>query len=125
MLVRDACLLNMMMDSEDVTGNNFHFCQVTHTEDDVTKYIQYKARRDVAPMRYSFIDVGIAKRYPLDCQDRTMSGLWGQDKTLPEFRDGFSGPIDPFKTDVCQLGSVFARIVQVSWHACLLAIFLK
>lgn len=102
------------MDSESITGNNFHFCQVTHREDDVTKSIQYKARRDVGPMRYFYIDVGISRKYPPDCPQRTISGRWGQDKTLPEFQHGLSGPIDPFKTDICQLGSVFARIVQVS-----------
>lgn len=115
------------MDSEAITGNNSHFAQVTCTEDDITKSIQYKARRDVGPIKYFYIDVGISIQYSSLAlsHDRAISGLWGQDKTLAEFRRSFSSPVDPFMTDICHLGSVFARIVQVSRYALYRSFFSK
>lgn len=81
------------------------------TEHDIKKYINYKSRRDVGTVRYVIIDVGLSDQFQPGEKPRYY-GSWGQDGTIPEFQKHRVAH-DPYKTDVCQLGNVFKRLVQV------------
>lgn len=91
--------------------NGFHMTDNARAERSVTKYISYKTRREVGPIRYVIIDVGISERFLPGDRPR-YCGSWGQDKTIPEFRVKEAAH-DPYKTDVCPLGNVLKRLVQV------------
>ena len=67
------------------------------------KYYQRTAR----PVKYFFIDFGIARRYesldPPPLEDLVLGG----NKSLPEYRLKID-PCNPFPTDIYYLGSLFA-----------------
>jgi hypothetical protein len=109
-----------MMDATMVAPGGFHMTDGARTEHDIKKYINYKSRRDVGGVRYFIIDVGMSQQYQSGEKPRYY-GYWGQDRTIPEFqKDGVAH--DPFKTDVCQLGNVFKRIVQVRDMSCVVCL---
>lgn len=112
-MFRDACFLNMVMDPTGVVVDDFHFSQHIKRADNVTKPIRYKARREIAKVNYFLIDAGISIMFPPDRHDRNLSGLWGAEKNIPEHQAHLQC-IDPFRTDVCQMGMVLKRFVKVN-----------
>ncbi|KIJ23929.1 hypothetical protein M422DRAFT_120389, partial [Sphaerobolus stellatus SS14] len=104
----DAFLFNIMMDSSQLIPRGFHFAN-KNTHDGVTNgKFDFEDRRDVAPVSYYFIDFGLSSRFPSFEKRGNFTGRVGQDRTVPEFSDTIAW--DPFKVDIYQLGSVFARI---------------
>lgn len=94
-----------------VAPDGFHMTDGARREHNIKKYINYKSRRDVGPIRYFIIDVGLSEQFRTGEKPRYY-GSWGQDETIPEFQK-LGVAHDPFKTDICQLGNVLKRIVQV------------
>lgn len=111
-LYRDVCFLNLMVDASMLAPGGFHMTgDGARTEHDIKKYINYKSRRDVGPIRYFIIDLGMSEQFRSGESPRYY-GSWGQDETIPEFQN-HDVAHNPYKTDVCQLGNVLKRIVQV------------
>jgi hypothetical protein len=69
--------------------------------------------RTYHPLRYYFIDFGIARRYEPENLPVQEPILQGGDRTAPEHAN-LSGTCDPFPTDVYYLGNMiredFARV---------------
>ena len=62
--------------------------------------------RTAHPVRYYFIDFGLSRQYnPEDGPPRAIP-IRGGDKSVPEFRDWNSEPLDPFPTDIYYLGNL-------------------
>lgn len=110
-LYRDVCFYNLMIDATKLAPNGFHMTDSARTEHNITKYIRYKTRREVGSIRYVIIDVGISEQFRPREQPRCY-GSWGQDRTILEFQSKGVAH-DPYKTDVCQLGNVLKRLIQV------------
>ncbi|KAG6893292.1 hypothetical protein C0992_010570, partial [Termitomyces sp. T32_za158] len=100
---RDACYLNLMMDASKIIPRGFHPVKI-RTHDGVTLDKERHDRWSVAPVKYYFIDFGLSRYYP-DEPWETMTGLCGQDRTVPELVA--KEPYDPFKLDIFQLGNAF------------------
>ncbi|KAF8955331.1 hypothetical protein BDZ97DRAFT_1858275 [Flammula alnicola] len=104
---RDACFLNLMMDSSKVIPNGFHFGNWI-MEDGVERWIKWVDRRSVAPVNYYFIDFGLSCKFHPRRTDTRAIGKVGQDRTVPEMSN--ESFYDPFKTDVYQLGNILPKI---------------
>ncbi|KAJ7480032.1 kinase-like domain-containing protein [Mycena galericulata] len=101
---RDACMYNLMMDATNVIPYGFHF-SMPCTEAGVGYGVNWRARSSVAPVDYYFIDFGLADYLPEGPEHATDTGVFGQDKTVPELSATI--PYNPFKVDIYQLGNVF------------------
>ncbi|KAG6871495.1 hypothetical protein C0992_011122, partial [Termitomyces sp. T32_za158] len=105
---RDACYLNLMMDASKVIPRGFHPVNI-HSHDGVTRRQERHDRWSVAPVKYYFIDFGLSRYYP-DQPWETITGLCGQDRTVPELVA--NEPYDPFKLDIFQLGNAFLELMM-------------
>lgn len=101
------------MDPAGVAVDKFHFSEPTQRANDVMETIRYKPRREVTRVNYFLIDTGISIMFPPDPHYRSLSGSWGAEKSIPEHQAHVKG-IDPFHTDVCQMGMVLKRFVKVN-----------
>lgn len=100
------------MDPAGVAVDEFHFSETTRRADNFSQTIRYKPRREVTRVNYFLIDAGISIMFPPDNHHRSLSGSWGAEKDIPEHQAHLKG-IDPFHTDVCQMGMVLKRFVKV------------
>lgn len=104
-----------MMDPTNEIPGGFHFAEYSRKPDG-KKWITYRSRRSVAPVKYYFIDYETALLYPGN--EHESYGVIGQDRTAPEFADE-NALYDPFKLDVYQLGRVITELMEVSsCHVC-------
>lgn len=61
------------------------------------------------PVRYYFVDFGIAVSIPAEVQPKRAIGAYGLDQDVPEL--SFTTPYDPFKVDVFIVGNLFRKQV--------------
>ena len=113
-MLRDACFLNMVMDPAGVAVDEPHFSKPAWRANDITENIRYKARRDVEQVKYFLIDTGISIMFPPDRHHRSLSGSWGAERNVPEHQAHLNCIVDPFHTDVYQMGMVLKRFVKVN-----------
>lgn len=59
------------------------------------------------PVKYYFVDFGIAVRIPPDVQPKRALGDYGIDREVPEL--SVTVPYDPFKVDIFIVGNVFRK----------------
>ncbi|KAG6909502.1 hypothetical protein DXG01_017059 [Tephrocybe rancida] len=107
---RDMCYGNLMMDgSRTIPDGNHFFRPHTHNGVLLAKF-NWKEHWSVRPVQYYFIDLGLPCYYPEDAPLETITGLNGQDRTVPELlRDV---PYDPFKVDIYQLGNALLQVIN-------------
>ncbi|KAJ6498044.1 hypothetical protein C8R47DRAFT_1112658 [Mycena vitilis] len=106
---RDACAGNMVMDATRAIPGGYHFSQ-PWTENGVDFGVYWRARSFVSPVEYYFIDFGLSDYCPDGPEATRDVGVFGQDKTVPEFSDTVS--YNPFKVDIYQLGNVFMDLLK-------------
>lgn len=99
------------MDISKAVPKGYHFAE-PHTHDGFTWKFEWRDRWSIRPVQYYFIDFGLSCQYPPGLTDIKDSGIYGQDKTVPEF--AHTAPYDPFKLDIYQLGNVIVKVSQVS-----------
>ena len=108
LLLRDACRLNLLMDSSELLPEGFHFA-ARWTRDGYHP-IRPRSRSSVSPIKYYFIDFGTSYRQSAENPDPHGHSIVGQDKTVPEFQQGELGlAYDPYKVDIYQLGSAVVK----------------
>ncbi|KAG6875490.1 hypothetical protein C0992_003628 [Termitomyces sp. T32_za158] len=83
----------------------FHFGEPLNYDVMSCRELKWKSRSSARPMQYYFIDFDISKHYTIDENLETMTGLMGQDRTVPELLD--NKPYNPFQVDIYQLGNAF------------------
>ena len=109
---RDSCQGNIMMDSRRLIPKGFHFsAQWSHDPPFYYDRFTHSTRMAVAPVDYFFVDYGLSTRFSNYDQRSLVTGIAGQNKTVPELSDEV--PYDPFKVDIYQLGGVFSELIEV------------
>lgn len=112
---RDACWLNLMMDSSKMIPGGFH-PQRPFTENGVRFKLKWKSRTSVAPVDYYIIDFGLSSWFRDPTVDTRTTGKYGQNKKVPEFQS--PDPHNTFKVDIYQLGDVINELMEVSVVLC-------
>ena len=103
-----------MMDAQDMYPNGWHPSD-HELERDGRTIAKPLRRREVASLRYYFIDFGISTLHK-DPKDREfVSGNDGLDQDAPELDWDF--PYDPYPLDVFILGNVYKRTFLEVCHA--------
>lgn len=96
-----------MMDADAMFPKGFHPVS-TAMDTSGSKLVHPKRRRDTTPaVRYYFIDFGISSMFDHGAAERKVTGLEGQDPSVPEL--SLTVPYDPFLVDVYILGNVFKQ----------------
>ncbi|KAL5513779.1 hypothetical protein ACEPAH_4180 [Sanghuangporus vaninii] len=102
---RDCSDLNIMMDPAAMYPKGFHPVNTRH-DDTGIRWARPKHRRDVlGSIRYYYIDFGISTSFDSSDTTRTVVGIEGQERSVPELSEEV--PYDPFLTDIFILGKVF------------------
>jgi serine/threonine protein kinase len=108
---RDACFGNIMMDASDMYPEGWHFTSLDDMNKAFTRKAVHLSRSEVpTPIRYYFIDFGIAVRFESSQTSRLALPVLGADKTAPELQGENEDPIDPFPTDVYYMGNTINRM---------------
>jgi hypothetical protein len=99
-----------MMDASELVPGGFHF-DMPYTRDGIIEWREWRERKSDKSLRYYLIDFGLSNWYPPGMKDIRVTGIVGQDKTVPERSRTIY--YDPFKMDIYQLGNVFKRVIEV------------
>ncbi|KAJ7162161.1 hypothetical protein C8R46DRAFT_1222303 [Mycena filopes] len=103
---RDCTLQNIVMDGRPLFSEPWHPVW-TYKSWDYSRRLGFHTRTQ-RPVKYYFIDFGIAKRYtPEQCPPLEPIHL-GIDRTVPEFQ-GSSLEANPFPTDVYYIGNMIRK----------------
>ncbi|KAH0583283.1 hypothetical protein H2248_011158 [Termitomyces sp. 'cryptogamus'] len=105
----DVCQLNLMMEMTQVIPRGVHFVR-RWTHDGVNEKLEWKTRWSVRPNKYYFIDFGHSYVIPLHITKPVGIGIYGQDKTVPEFQS--PNPYNPFLMEIYQLGNVLMNLIK-------------
>ncbi|KAJ6552929.1 kinase-like domain-containing protein [Mycena capillaripes] len=111
---RDISTANIVMDASQMIPGGFHFLSPL-TSDGVNHLREYsgddsephiiKSRTDAGPMRYYFIDFGLAVRFPsLETRGLVTGDVGRLRKHVPEL--SATVPYDPFKVDMRLMGEM-------------------
>lgn len=109
---RDPCWFNLMMDASNIIPRGTHFA-APDTHDGFSRSFKWRQRWSVRPIQYYYIDFDISRRYHPEARNLDLKEMSraGQDRTAPEFKK--SGPYNPFKVDVYQLGNAILKLIDV------------
>ncbi|EGO02257.1 hypothetical protein SERLA73DRAFT_48387 [Serpula lacrymans var. lacrymans S7.3] len=108
---RDCAGPNIMMDARPLYTQEWHPVRRNYTTDGVYE-LQPRARIDF-PVRYFFVDFGLATRFEPG-QPRRVTGGKGRDQDVPELSNVV--PYDPFKVDVFILGHLYQTDFHEKFH---------
>lgn len=98
------------MDPTKVIPKGFH-PQRMRTTNGTSYGFKWKHRSSVRPVNYYIIDFGLSTWFRYRGQNIMSTGVYGQDKTVPELSD--TVPYNPFKVDIYQLGGVINKLCDV------------
>lgn len=101
------------MDVTKVIPAGFH-PQRPWSKKGILSDLTWKQRSSVAPVDYYIIDYGLATWFRHQESDIMSTGVYGQDKTVPELSK--TVPYDPFKVDIYQLGGVINELIEVRYE---------
>ncbi|KAJ8585340.1 hypothetical protein M405DRAFT_875344 [Rhizopogon salebrosus TDB-379] len=104
---RDCMQLNILMDGSMFT-DAWHPSDQYMSED--FKHAARHRTRTQSPPRYYYIDFGISRKYEASNTEPLEIPIFGGDKGVPEFREDYSKPRNPFPTDVWYLGHAVQEI---------------
>jgi hypothetical protein len=99
--------LNILMDGSMFT-DAWHPSDQYMSED--FKHAARHRTRTQSPPRYYYIDFGISRKYEASNTEPLEIPIFGGDKGVPEFREDYSKPRNPFPTDVWYLGHAIQEI---------------
>lgn len=103
----DCMTLNIMMDARPMYPNGFH-PRDTFLTPDYSSFAKYYSRTR-RPVKYYFIDFGIARRFEESDANPTAVPILSADRTVPEYQEDNTSARDPFSTDVYLLGNVIRK----------------
>ncbi|KAG8791258.1 hypothetical protein FRC12_009739 [Ceratobasidium sp. 428] len=107
----DIAPANIMMDKHPLYDEPFHPVHQQYTPD-IKRRVSPKRNRSQKPVRYYYIDFGYAKWFQNPTHARLVIGIHARE-AAPEQQ---SGPYNPFKADVYQLGALLRRdLIPVRW----------
>jgi hypothetical protein len=117
MTSRDICPNNIVVDPSRIIPGGFHFaCHGTSDGVHVLREYQadsnsthfFRTRTEAGPMKYYYIDFGLAVWYPSFEARGLVTGQCGQrGKHIPELSATI--PYDPFKVDVRSVGEMLRK----------------
>lgn len=96
--------LNIMMDPQHMFPHGYHPRAILSTHD-LKRPAPYRSRMASRP-KYFFIDFGLSRQYDPADAEPLEDVIRGGDKTVPEFQDDDTGPLNPFPTDIYYLGNM-------------------
>lgn len=101
---RDCTWMNIMMDAKDLYAEPYHPVK-PHMKRDYSGYASHYTRTQ-RPPKYYIIDFGLSRRYDASEENPLEYPIFGGDKTVPEFQNNTDTPLNPFPTDVYNLGNL-------------------
>ena len=101
---RDAMSLNILMDAKPILPKLWHFVSPWRTRD--YKKDVSPGSRTAHPVKYLWVDFGLARRYSPDDPNPLEPPILGGDKSVPEFQQDPIVPCNPFATDVYYVGNL-------------------
>ncbi|KAK0447870.1 uncharacterized protein EV420DRAFT_1275946 [Desarmillaria tabescens] len=102
---RDACYLNIVMDSSLLIPKGFHLTNPWIAADAKSSY-ESRSRSSVHPINYYYIDFELS--VIVNDDNPLAYGRVGLDPSVPEWATP-DEPYDPYKLDIYQLGNVFRK----------------
>lgn len=96
--------MNIMMDAKDLYAEPYHPVK-PHMKRDYSGYASHYTRTQ-RPPKYYIIDFGLSRRYDASEENPLEYPIFGGDKTVPEFQNNTDTPLNPFPTDVYNLGNL-------------------
>ena len=96
--------LNILMDAKPILPKLWHFVSPWRTRD--YKKDVSPGSRTAHPVKYLWVDFGLARRYSPDDPNPLEPPILGGDKSVPEFQQDPIVPCNPFATDVYYVGNL-------------------
>ncbi|KAG2364056.1 kinase-like domain-containing protein [Suillus spraguei] len=100
----DFMWMNVMMDAKDIYVEPYHPVK-PHMKRDFSGHASHRTRTQ-RPPKYYIIDFGLSRQYDANDKNPLEYPVLGGDKTVPEFQNNMSIPLNPFPTDVYYLGNI-------------------
>jgi hypothetical protein len=80
-----------------------------YMSEDFTRAARHRTRTQ-SPPRYYYIDFGISRKYEASNTNPLEQPIFGGDKGVPEFKEDYGKPWNPFPTDVWYLAHAIQEI---------------
>jgi serine/threonine protein kinase len=109
---RDGYHGNIMMDASPLYPEGWHFTSFYNKNKAFTGSAVHLSRSEVStPVKYYFIDFGIAVRFDSADTPHLAEPVFGADRSAPELQgDGSNKPSNPFLTDIYYMGNMINQV---------------
>lgn len=113
----DCTTKNLMMDGDTLFPRGFHPVHTNYLEDTNTRAPVVSRLAAWPPVKYYYVDFGIAVQIPPHVYPKLALGEDGLDREVPELSN--VRPYDPFKVDIFILGNVYRKNIYAVILLCM------